>query len=101
MAITTCPDADIAAKLAEAIVEAQLAACVNIIPAIESVYRWQGKIEHDAESLLLIKTSRQKLSLLESLISQKHPYELPEFIALDISDGSTAYLEWITKSLEK
>ena len=101
IALTTCPDADIAAKLATAIVEARLAACVNIIPAIESVYRWQGKIEQDTESLLLLKTSQQNLPALESLVKQQHPYELPEFIALDINHGSQAYLEWIKRSLEK
>lgn len=99
IAFTTCPNPDVATQLAQEIVEKQHAACVNIIPAIQSIYQWQGKIEHDNESLLIIKTQQQQLASLESYILKHHPYEVPEFITLSIESGSKAYLEWITANL--
>ena len=78
----------------------QLAACVNIIPAIQSVYRWEGAVEHDEELLLLIKTSTTVWPLLEERILALHPYELPEIISVRIQDGNNNYLNWITKSLK-
>ena len=101
IAVTTCPTLEIATQLANDVIEQQLAACVNIIPAIKSVYKWKGKIEHDSESLLIIKTMKQQLASLEKLVLKLHPYETPEFISMPIESGSKAYLDWITTSLKK
>lgn len=101
IAITTCPNSNVASQIADILVEKRLAACVNIIPAIESVYQWQGKIEHEKESMLVIKTEHQQLKALESQLIKLHPYDVPEFITIPIESGSKAYLEWITASLKK
>lgn len=78
----------------------QLAACVNIIPGIQSIYRWRGAVEHDEELLLLIKTSDAVWSLLEERILALHPYELPEIISVRIQDGHSHYLDWIINNLK-
>ena len=78
----------------------QLAACVNIIPGIQSIYRWRGAVEHDEELLLLIKTSDAVWSLLEERILALHPYELPEVISVRIQDGHSHYLDWIINNLK-
>lgn len=91
----TCPDKGSADTLATTLVEENLAACVNILPAITSVYRWKGQVEKESETLLLIKTSTPVYSRLESRIQQLHPYELPEVIAVPITLGSEAYLGWL------
>ena len=98
--LCTVPDRDTATRIAEALVTEQLAACVNIIPAIQSVYRWEGAVEHDEELLLLIKTSSAVWSRLEERILALHPYELPEIISVRIQDGNKNYLNWITNSLK-
>lgn len=100
IALTTCPDSKVASSLAHTIVEQQLAACVNIIPGIQSVYQWQGEIETDNELLLVMKTNKQTLKTLELFIMQQHPYETPEFICINIESGAQAYLDWITSSLK-
>jgi periplasmic divalent cation tolerance protein len=91
----TCADHAEASKLAQAIVLDGAAACVNIFPAIESVYRWQGKIETADEILLLIKTTRERFSALRDLIVRLHSYDTPEVIAIPIADGLAKYLEWL------
>jgi len=91
----TCPDEASAERIAGALVEEHLAACVNRIPGIDSTYRWQGKVCRDSEQLLLIKTTRERFEALRERIVALHPYELPEVIAVDIALGSAAYLEWI------
>jgi len=98
--LCTVPDQDTATRIAEALVTEQLAACVNIIPAIQSVYRWEGTVEHDEELLLLIKTSSTVWPLLEARILALHPYELPEIISVRIQDGNNNYLNWITNNLK-
>ena len=98
--LCTVPDQDTATRIAEALVTEQLAACVNIIPAIQSVYRGEGVIEHAEELLLLIKTSTAVWPLLEERILALHPYELPEIISVRIQDGNTNYLNWITNNLK-
>ena len=98
--LCTVPDRDTATRIAEALVTEQLAACVNIIPAIQSVYRWEGTIEHAEELLLLIKTSSAVWSRLEACILALHPYELPEIISVRIQDGNKNYLNWITNGLK-
>ncbi len=98
--LCTCPDSEIAEQLANMLVDQQLAACINIVPGLTSVYRWQGKVENEKEVLLLIKTTRDRYAALEAAIQQHHPYELPEVIAVTVDDGSPDYLSWLSSSLE-
>jgi len=95
VALSTCGSEEEARKLARGLVEARVAACVNVVPGIHSVYRWQGKIEEDAEWLLLIKTRRELLDRLRALLEHSHSYDVPELIALPIEEGSPAYLDWL------
>ena len=97
--LTTVGSHDEARKIAHALVAARVAACVNIVPRIESVYRWDGKVETAEEWLLIIKTSSLKLGPAEDLMKKLHSYDLPECIAIAIEDGSTDYLNWIEKSV--
>ena len=99
--LTTVGSEDEARKIAQHLVETQLAACVNIIPHVESVYRWQGKLESSREWLLLIKTSSERFPAARDAIRALHSYELPECIAINIEDGSPAYLKWLADSLPK
>jgi periplasmic divalent cation tolerance protein len=98
--LTTAGSEEEARKLAQHMVEYKLAACVNIIPQIESVYRWQGKIESSREWLLLIKTTVEKFHAVRDAIRSLHSYELPECISIAIDDGSAEYLAWIGESVE-
>jgi periplasmic divalent cation tolerance protein len=91
----TCPDKITAEKIASLLVENNLAACVNIVPNITSIYRWQGQLERTEEVLLLIKARQDTYSALESLIKKHHPYQLPEIIAVAIERGLPDYLNWI------
>jgi periplasmic divalent cation tolerance protein len=81
-------------SLAEELVEQRLAACVNILPQIHSVYRWQGRVEHDDEQLLLIKTAAGKVDALEEALRKLHPYETPEFVVLPIEELRGPYAQW-------
>ena len=98
--LCTCPDNQVAEQLATSLVEQRLAACINIVPGLTSIYRWQGKLEKGTEVLLLIKTTRECYTAVETAIRQQHPYELPEIIAVTLDEGSPDYLRWITTSLE-
>jgi periplasmic divalent cation tolerance protein len=98
--LTTVNDGFDAAGLARTLVERGLAACVNVFPAVTSVYRWEDKIQTDAEQQLLIKTTAAKVVDLEKAIRELHPYDLPEFIVLPVIGGSASYLAWI-KSLDQ
>jgi periplasmic divalent cation tolerance protein len=91
----TCPNHREASQLAHAIVTEEAAACVNIVPAVESVYRWQGEIETAHEVLLLIKTTRKQFAELRDLIVRLHSYDTPEVIALEVQDGAVKYLAWL------
>jgi periplasmic divalent cation tolerance protein len=93
--MTTCPDAESADRLSRRLVEGRLAACVNVLPEIGSVYRWQGTIERSRETLLFIKTTRARYEAVEAFIRAGHPYELPEVIAVPIERGSAAYISWL------
>jgi len=93
---STCPDLACARALARTLVDERLAACVQIVPGTESVYRWQGKVEQAREYLLLIKTGKACWPFLRERLLQLHPYEVPELLALDILDGAPGYLEWVT-----
>lgn len=93
--LTTCNSSEVASSIAEVLVSNKLAACVNIINNVESVYQWQGKIERDKEILLIIKTRQSLFSQLEQTIQENHDYELPEIIAVPIEAGEQKYLNWI------
>lgn len=97
--LVTAPDLKTARRLANAALVARLAACVNLMPQIESHYRWQGKLESGAEVLLVIKTARSRLGALEKLIVSKHPYDTPEFVVLPLAGGSKRYLDWLGASV--
>jgi len=99
LVLTTCGSLEEARSIAQALVERQLAACVNIAPQIESVYRWQGEVETATEWLLVIKTTAEAFDRLRETLSKLHTYELPECIAIAVEDGSAAYLEWIGQSV--
>jgi len=96
--LVTAPDLPTARKLARAALGARLVACANLVPRIESHYWWRGKIEKSAETLLVMKTTLARLTALEKLITARHPYDTPEFIALPITRGSKRYLDWVQKS---
>lgn len=99
--LTNVPDADTAKAIARRIVEEHLAACVNILPAVQSVYRWQGEVEEAAEVTLLAKTMQSRYAELENAIRALHPYDVPEIIALPIVDGLPSYLDWIAQETKK
>uniref|UniRef100_A0A7N0UKW9 Protein CutA, chloroplastic n=1 Tax=Kalanchoe fedtschenkoi TaxID=63787 RepID=A0A7N0UKW9_KALFE len=94
----TVPNKESGKKLAESIVKEKLAACVNRVPGIESVYEWKGEIQTDSEELLIIKTRESLLEALTEHVKANHEYEVPEVIALPITGGSVPYLEWIKNS---
>ena len=97
--LSTCASPEEAEKVARALVEKKLAACVNILPAVRSIYRWKGAIEDDQETLLLIKSSRALFGELRAEIQKLHSYEIPEAIAIPIVDGLERYLEWMADVL--
>lgn len=88
-----------ASSLAESLVSERLCACVNILPAIESIYRWEGKVNRDSEVLLLMKTTEERYEELERRIKELHSYTTPEIIALKIKRGSQAYLQWLRQAV--
>lgn len=96
--LTTTGSSEEAAKISRAIVERRLAACVNIVPRMQSVYRWQGKVEQATECLLIIKTEAAAFERLRDTIKELHSYELPECVMLEIVDGSQPYLDWIREN---
>jgi periplasmic divalent cation tolerance protein len=93
--ITNAPDRDVALRIAHALVERKLAACVNVLAECTSVYRWKGKLETATEVPLLIKTRAAIYAQVEAAIRSLHPYELPEIVAVPIGHGSPDYLEWV------
>lgn len=99
--VTTTETAAEAERLAHLLVEAELAACVQVLPQIISIYRWQGKVEQAGESLLLIKTTRVAYAQLESAIKQNHSYQTPEIVALPVEAGSEGYLNWLKSSVRE
>ena len=100
LVLTTVGTAFDAAALARALVEQRLAACVNIIPRIESIYRWQGRVETDAEQLLLIKTTRERVDALRAALFARHPYEVPEFVVIQPQEMDESYRAWLVESVE-
>lgn len=95
--LTTCPDMTSARRLAEALVNERLAACVNILPGLHSVYRWKGQVEQADELLLVIKGMRENYAAIEARVRALHPYELPEVLAVPIASGLGAYLSWLRR----
>jgi periplasmic divalent cation tolerance protein len=96
--LVTAPNRDEAARIARSLVSERLAACVNIIAGVESVYRWEGKVTEDSESLMIIKTTEDRYKAVESRVRELHSYTVPEVIALRIERGSEAYLRWLSES---
>jgi periplasmic divalent cation tolerance protein len=94
--LCTCPGPEVAERLAAGLVVGGRAACVNILPQIRSIYRWEGAVNNDPEALMIIKTSVSAYADLESWLAAHHPYEVPEIIALTPVQGSAAYLDWVT-----
>lgn len=99
--LTACESAEEAEKIARALVESRLAACVNIVSGVRSVYRWKDAVETANELLLVVKTSRALLPDAQALIEKVHSYELPECIAIQIVDGSERYLDWMSEGLKQ
>jgi len=99
--LTTVAEVDEGEQLANLIVESELAACVQILPPMTSIYRWEGKLEKASETLLLIKTTRAAYPALEKLIRQKHSYQTPEIVSLPVAIGLKDYLDWLTVSVRK
>jgi periplasmic divalent cation tolerance protein len=96
--LVTAPDLKTARHLAQTALNARLIACANLVPKIESHYRWQGKLERSAEVLLIMKTTMARLAALEKLILAEHPYDTPEFVALSLAGGTKRYLAWLHES---
>ena len=97
--LTTCGSLEEARHIARAVIERRLAACVNIVPQVESIYRWKGEIETSNESLLMIKTTAGVFEKLRAALKELHSYEVPECIELTVTDGSESYLDWIGESV--
>jgi periplasmic divalent cation tolerance protein len=95
--LVTAPDAEAGSRLAHTLVDEHLAACVNLVPGVRSFYRWEGRVQEDAEVLLVLKTSRARAAALEARVRELHPYDLPEFVRLPLAGGSAAYLEWVRR----
>jgi periplasmic divalent cation tolerance protein len=93
--LTTLPNDADGPAFGRGLVEERLAACVNILAPMDSVYRWEGRVEHEKERQVIIKTSRERLNALWDRVRELHPYEVPEFIVLTIADGNDAYLRWV------
>jgi periplasmic divalent cation tolerance protein len=99
-ALVTAPDLKTARQLAQAALNERLIACANLVPKIESLYWWKGKIEKGTEVLLVLKTTRARLAALEKLIVARHPYDTPEFLVMPLAAGNARYLKWLSDSTE-
>ena len=97
--LSTCGSEEEATRIASVLVERRLAACVNVLPNMRSIYRWKGAVESASECMLVIKSSRDRFEALRATLEGAHSYELPEALALTVVDGSPAYLEWLDSSL--
>ena len=100
LVLTNCPDQDTADRIAMALVENRLAACVNVLPEVESTYRWQGKVEQAVEVPLFIKCTRERYAAVEEAIRQLHPYPVPEIIAVPVAAGFAPYLRWVAEETQ-
>jgi periplasmic divalent cation tolerance protein len=95
LVLSTLPNAEVAASIARTLFEERLCACVNILPAIRSIYRWQGTVHDEPEVLALIKTTAERYDALAARLRALHPYEVPEILALDVAAGAASYLAWV------
>ena len=95
LVLTTLPTADGAAEVAKTVVDEKLAACANILPALRSIYRWEGKVQDENEVLVLLKTRQAQYERLEARILELHPYDVPEILAIPIEEGHRTYLDWV------
>jgi periplasmic divalent cation tolerance protein len=93
--LITAPDEEAAKRVAHGLVNDRLAACVNVIGGVRSIYRWENKVADDREQLLVVKTWSDRLEALKKKVLEGHPYDVPEIVALPIQDGHTAYLDWV------
>ena len=100
LGLVTAPDLKTARKLAQDALKKKLIACANLIPGIESHYRWKGRLETSVEVLMVLKTSARRVAALEKLIVEKHPYDTPEFLVLTLDGGNKRYLDWLEKSVQ-
>ncbi|XP_069630046.1 protein CutA isoform X2 [Haliaeetus albicilla] len=98
-AFVTCPNETVAKELARTMVEKQLAACVNILPHVTSIYEWKGKVEEDSEVLLMIKTRSSRIPALADFVRSAHPYEVAEVVAVPVAQGNPPYLRWVWDSV--
>ena len=96
--LVTCPSAAVARRISRQLIEGRLAACVNLIPRVESIFRWRGQIEQCREILLVIKTSRRRVAALQACVRKHHPYDVPEMIAWPLAMGHAPYLRWVLSS---
>jgi periplasmic divalent cation tolerance protein len=99
LVLTTAASAEEAAQLGRTLVEERLAACATLIPAVQSIYRWLGAVENATEALLLLKTSSERLPMLEARLRELHSYQTPEFLALDVAACAAPYLDWLLHAL--
>jgi len=95
--LMTAPDGETAERLGGALVEERLAACANVLPALTSIYRWEGQVERAAEALLILKTTQERTAALRERAVELHPYEVPEFVVLEVSEGHGPYLDWVVR----
>jgi len=99
MVFVTVPDHASALEIARAVVDRRLAACVNVVTAVTSVYRWKGTIREEGEELLVIKTTRDRVAALLDAVTEAHPYEVPEGLVIGVEEGLSPYLEWVLTSV--
>ena len=95
VAFISAPDPACAAAIARALVEERLAACVNVVPGVRSIYRWEGAVQDEAETLLIVKTRAERAQALEARVRALHPYQLPEVLRVEVAGGSPPYLAWV------
>src|SRR5262245_6171373 len=99
--LVTAPDGETAARIGRVLVEERLAACVNIVPGLRSIYAWQGKVNDEAEVLCLVKTRRALYPALRDRVTALHPYDTPEIVALPVTEGNAPYLAWVLASTQE
>lgn len=100
VALSTAPSREVAERVASTVVEERLAACANIVPGITSIYRWQGEVQKDVETLIVFKTTERVLAALERRIVELHPYDVPELVSLPVGGGHEPYLAWVRAETE-
>ena len=98
MILSTCPDAETAARIGRTLVESALVACVNIVPGLRSIYRWNDAVQDEPEVLMILKTTGPCLATAREMLLSLHPYQVPEVVALPVVDGHDAYLRWVSTS---